>query len=700
MKQNTTNTFPVSCNVDCGAGCPLLATTENDKIIRIRNNPAVNNSMITGCIRGFNLHRVVHSPDRLKTPLIRDGERGSGKFRKVSWEDAINYTADKLTQIKEGPGTRSILRLGTSGACRGAIHNTVALTHRFLSCFGKFTDTSGSYSEQATSFALELMFGTEMIGFDSATLDKSHLIILWGANVSDNRFGSDLENWIRKRKNEGIPVIVIDPRRSTTAKRLGTEWIPIFPGTDTSLMAAILFEMIRGEKINREFIAKYSTGFSELEQYVLGVTDGKPKTPAWAASICGLPEDRIKQLAVDFSSAKPAVLISGLSIQRTLGGEETARFAVALQLAAGNIGVEGGAPGCCTWAMMPVPYCGMISSPKDAEFFEVPVYNWADAVLQGKSGGYPCDIKAIYSVGSNYLVQGSDIKKNIRAMKSVDFSVCHELFLTPTAKHCDVVFPSTSCLERDDIITPASNHLFFSNKVIDPLFECKNDYDIFCELSEKLGFAEKFSENRSAEEWLDVFINKSVISDGEAFKRSGIFNGGAHRRIGLKPFIEDPLANPLPTPSGKIEISGTSQQEAGLERYPVCRITSPGEEFPLRLITPHPRYRINSSNGNIPWFLHKEEQALLVNPVDAEKRNILDGQTAAVYNEVGRIHIKTMVSNDIMPGVVCLPQGIWPVLDENKTDIAGSPNMLTSTIPTEPSKGARTHSVFVEITVL
>ncbi len=700
MKQNTNKTLPVSCNKDCGAGCPLLATVENGKITRITNNPSVNNPMITGCIRGFNLHREVHSPDRLKTPLIRNGERGSGEFRKVSWEEALKYTADKLSRIKECYGVQSILRHGTSGACRGSLHNTAALTHRFLSCFGGFTDTSGNYSEQATSFTLEMMYGTEMIGIDPATLDSSRMIILWGANILDNRFGSDLANWILKKKKDGVPVIVIDPRRSNTVEKLGTEWIPVYPGTDTALMAAVLFEMIIKDKLNRHFIEKYSSGFADLEKYILGKTDGQPKTAAWASPICGLSEERIKQFASKFADTKPAALFSGLSIQRTLGGEETARFTAALQIAAGNTGIEGGAPGCCTWAMLPVPDCDMIDSPEDADISEVPVYKWADAVLEGRSGGYASDIKALYSVGGNYVVQGSDIKKNIRAMKSLDFSVSHELFLTPTARYCDVVFPVTSCLERNDILIPATNHLFYSHKVIEPLYESKNDYDIFCALSDKLGFLAKFSLGRSSDEWIDFFIRESAVTDTAEFKRTGIFDGGTHKRIGLKSFTDDPLANPLPTPSGRIEISADFLEKAGLARNPVCRITSPGMDFPLRLISPHPRYRMNSSFANIPWFLEKEEQVLLINSDDAVKRNISTGQTAAVYNEVGRIHIKTMVSNDIMPGVVCLPQGAWPVLNENGTDIAGSPNMLTSTVPTEPSHGSRTHSVFVEITVL
>jgi anaerobic selenocysteine-containing dehydrogenase len=697
MKKSDHAEIPVSCNKDCGGGCALLAHVEDGKVVRITNNPAINDPMATGCIRGFQMHRAVHSPDRLTAPLLRDGDRGSGRFKEISWERAIEYVAENLERIKQSSGTESIIRLGGSGACQGHVHNTGALASRFLSYLGKYTDQTGSYSVQATSFVRELMFGTLNVGIDPAVIEDSRLIILWGANIADTRFGNSLENWVLKKKNDGVPVIVIDPRRSRTVKRLATEWIPAYPGTDSALMASLLYIMLKEDLADRTSITALSNGFPELEQYILGNSDGIPKDPTWASTMCGVPLETISSLARRLIETKPAALIPGMSIQRTLGGEETTRLAVALQLAAGNVGRPGGTPGCNVWGRLPAPEFGSLQEPENAEVLYVPQYSWADAILNGKKGGYPSDINAIYNVGGNYLVQGSDIKKNIRAFEAVDFSVCHDLFLTPTARYCDIVLPVTSYLEREDVLSHVSNHLYYSGKTIEPVGESRDDYDIFCALADKLGFYTEFSQNRSAEEWLAYFIESSAIQDIDEFKKSGVFDGGEHNRIGLLPFVTDPDTHPLPTPSGKIEIASDHLVSAGLSRTPECRITIPGAEYPFRMVTPHSRYRINSTNGNIPYFLDKEEQVLSINSEDAEQRSILQYQVVEVVSEIGKIHVKADISGDIMRGVVCLPQGMWPQINDKDVETAGSPNMVTSTVPTEPSKGSRTHSVFVQV---
>jgi len=173
------------------------------------------------------------------------------------------------------------------------------------------------------------------------------------------------------------------------------------------------------------------------------------------------------------------------------------------------------------------------------------VYLWPDAVLEGRAGGYPTDIKAIYNVGGNYLSTGSDVHKNIRAFETVELSVCHEHFLTPTARYCDVVLPVTTFLEREDILFPAGNHLFYSHKVIEPVGQTRNDYDIFCDLAARLGFGEAYSERRSAGQWIDHFLAESEVPDAEEFRRTGIYIGGEQARFGLSDFVSDPEAHPL-----------------------------------------------------------------------------------------------------------------------------------------------------------
>ncbi|MEW5814117.1 MAG: molybdopterin-dependent oxidoreductase [Spirochaetota bacterium] len=683
--------IPVSCNKDCGAGCPLLAHIENDILKKITDNPGINPYM-RGCSRGYRMPLVVYSRERLKKPLLQTGERGSNNFREIEWPEAFRIISLKLAELKMLYGPSTILFLGGSGACRGALHNTSILTRRFLKFFGGFTDTTGTYSAAASDFINPYVFGTRFIGLDPAALQFSQLIILWGANISDTRFGCEMEARLLEQKKKGVPIIVIDPRKTSTVKRLGTQWIPVFPGTDTAFMAAVLYILITEGLAKQEFIHRYSTGFNTLESYILGREDGTPKTPGWAEKICGTDSETIAEFARQYGRAGRAALIPGLSIQRTLGGEETARMAVVLQLATGNTGLPGGSSGGNIWNRLKQPVCGKMVIPDGGDLRNIPVYRWADAVLDGYNG-----IKAIYNVGGNYISQGSDVKKNIKAFEKVAFSICHDYFMTPTARYCHVILPVTTFLEREDIIFPENNCLFYSRQAIAPLHESKNDYDIFCELAERLGFVTDFSEGRTPSQWLDAFLEVSEVPDPARFKETGIYVSENGLRVGLSDFITDPEKHHLNTPSGKVEISSAGYEKTGFPAIPVYRHYSGSLHYPLRMVTPHARYRVNSQNYNIPWYRKLEEQAVWIHPLDAHKRNIKDGDMVLIENEIGKMRIKAFVIEDIMPGVVSVLQGAWPRLDKDMIDTAGCANILTSTVPTEPSQGARTHSIFVEV---
>ena len=196
---------------------------------------------MSGCVKGTQMARALYAPDRIKTPLLRTGPRGSGQFKEVSWPQALDLVAGRLSAIKARYGNESLLFLGGSGSCRGALHNTKLLSTRFLRMFGGHINTTGNYSTAAASFTLPFVLGTALAGIDAGTLQFSNLIILWGANISDTRRGCETEARIREARSRGVEVIVIDPRRSASVTELGTRWIPVRPGTDTALMMAVLY---------------------------------------------------------------------------------------------------------------------------------------------------------------------------------------------------------------------------------------------------------------------------------------------------------------------------------------------------------------------------------------------------------------------------------------------------------------------------
>ena len=698
MTENSTVQIPVSCNKDCGGECPLMAHVREGRVVRITHNPAAS-PRLAGCAKGTRLHEALYAPDRVKSPLGRTGPRGSGQFKEVAWSEALDLVSDRLADIKTRHGNEAILHLGGSGACRGALHNTHSLPTRFLSLFGGYTESYSNYSCAAADYATPFVVGTRMAGIDAATLQFSKLVILWGANPSDTRLGSELYARLREAQAGGVEMVVIDPHRSNTALELEAEWIPVLPGTDVALMMAVLYVLLQEGLVDRAFINKYSVGFDALEDHILGRDDGRPKTPQWASALCGTPPDRIVQLAKRYGQSHPVALIPGLSIQRTVGGEEAIRMSIALQVATGNLGILGGSSGALTWGKLPPPRVGRITSPGNPCDASVPVVRWPDAILEGRSGGYPSDIKAVYNVGGNFLVQGSDVAKNIRAFEALDFAVCHDYVLTPTAQYSDVVLPATTPLEREDIIiTSGGNYLLYAQQAVPAQHNARNDYDIFCQLAERLGFLDEFSESRSAGQWLAHFLEHSEVPDVEAFKREGIYVAPDQLRVGLSDHVSDPDAHPLTTPSGRVEIASQAYAATGFPAFPTCRIYPTSEEFPLRLVTPHPRFRIHSQGGgDLELHGSREPHVLRMNTRDAEERGIGDGDTVLVRSPQGRVSIKATVTDDIMPGVASLCEGVWPRFGPGGVDKAGSANVLTSTEPTLPSNATRTHSVRIEV---
>ena len=379
-----------------------------------------------------------------------------------------------------------------------------------------------------------------------------------------------------------------------------------------------------------------------------------------------------------------------------MGGEEAYRLSITLQAATGNIGVQGGSSGGYMAVTLPRPRMGAIGIPDNPVDIKIPVYTWPDMVMEGKKGGYQSDVKAIINVGGNYLIQGSDVHKNIRAFQKVEFTLGVDRFLTDTLRHCDVVLPSTTFLERNDVVAGGGNYVLYSNKVQSQPEGTRHDYDIFCDLAERLGFGDQYSEGKSEEDWLIEFIGDSEVPDFDEFKRKGIHWGVDQKRVAFSDFISDPVEHPLNTPSGRIQISSDAYAMTGGTPTPTNRSLEPSEEYPLRLITPKSRFHTHSQNYNIQWFNDRERSGLWINPRDAAERGIKDRDSIKVFTPQGSMIIESYVTEDIIKGVVCLYEGAWLKIKED-IDYGGSANILTSTVPTLPSQGSRTHTVQVQV---
>jgi anaerobic dimethyl sulfoxide reductase subunit A len=692
--------IPVFCGKDCGGdACPLLATVENGRVTRVFNNPA-GGKYLKGCSRGFALALEEYAPDRILSPLVRSGPRGSGQFREASWEEALGITANALGEIRARYGARAVLNLSSAGAT-GALHGTGALLSRFLNLYGGCTRLSYSYSNGAASVALPYMLGEDWrttSGWDAATMQYAEMIVLWGANVLETRQGAEVPQRLMEAKKRGAQIVVIDPRRTATVRHAATWWMPCRPGTDAALMLAVLYVLFSEERVDRPFMAAHSQGFEALESYVLGRDGGEAHDPDWAAGMCGVAAEEITRFARAYAAAKPAMLFPGYSIQRVYAGEETFRLTVALQVATGNFGWRGGSTGSIN-SRMPVPRVGQLAVPPVEGLAKLPILRWPDAVLEGRAGGYPSDIRAIYNLGFNAINQGSDIRKNIAAFQKVDFAVTHELFLTPTARYCDVVFPAAGPLEKEDIGLPwLGNFLLYKPQAVAARGMARSDYDALGDLAERLGFGPAFSEGRSAAGWVQHFIEQSEIDDPDEFRRSGIYWGAEQERVGLADFSADPQRFPLSTPSGKVEIASPSYAgETGGGLFPTWQPAPADELYPLQLITPKSPHRTHSQGSNIPAIRKQAAHVLELHPQDAAVRGIRDGDRVRLFNARGEARLVARLSTELTPGVVCLLEGVWVELDESGVDCAGSANMFADTRGTSAAKGAIMHAIGVDV---
>ncbi len=674
-----------SCSYDCGARCRLKVRVAGGRVTGIDTERG-GELPLTACARGLAAQEVLYAPDRLTRPLRRTGPRGSGAFEPISWDEALDLVAGELRRVRDTHGPEALFLMNYYGN-EGALHDTMRSARRFFHLFGGCTTVWGNTSLEAARFACRVTLGTEYTGNSPESLLASKLIVLWGWNPRVTRFRPYTADFLARAKAAGARIVGVDPRRSPSVAAWADAWLPIRPGTDTALLLAMGQVLIAEGLLDRGFLAAHTVGFDAFAAYLTGAADGVPKTPAWAEGITGVPAADILDLARDYGRLAPAALYTGWAPGRTAYGEQFHRAAIALSALTANIGVLGGHVGGgvdrlalgALAATLPVP-------PRDTPTVHVTqVY---DALLHGRAGGFPSDPKLLYVVGCNLLNQFPDVNKGVRALARPEFTVVHELFLTPTARWADLVLPITHHLERDDIGQPwlGGPYCLAMNRAVEPLPETRSDLAIFTELSDRLGVADY--NDASDQEWLRRFVEATPgFPAYEEFRRQG-----GHRVPLAKPHVafraqrEDPANHPFPTPSGKIELFSQAladRKDPGLPPIPTYFPPWEGPDdplaarYPLQLVSPHARTRVNSQLDNVPRLKERADDRLWLHPADAGARGIADGDRVRVQNGRGALAVRARVTDAIRPGVVSLDAGAWYRPDGDGIDQGGCVNVLT-----------------------
>ncbi|MDI7660789.1 molybdopterin-dependent oxidoreductase [Cronobacter universalis] len=750
-----------ACTVNCGSRCPLRMHVVNGEIRYVETDNTGTDDydglhQVRACLRGRSMRRRVYNPDRLKYPMKRVGKRGEGKFARISWEEALDTIAQGMKRIISEYGNEAIyLNYGT-GTLGGTMTRSwppgKTLIARLMNCCGGYLNHYGDYSSAQIAAGLNYTYGGWADGNSPSDIANSKLVVLFGNNPGETRMsGGGVTYYLEQaRAKSQARMIVIDPRYTDTAAGREDEWIPIRPGTDAALAAAIAWVLITENYVDQPFLDNYCVGYDEktlppgapanghYKAYILGDgPDGTAKTPAWAAPITGIPEARIIKLAREIGEAKPAFIAQGWGPQRHSNGELACRAIAMLPILTGNVGIPGGNSGAREGSFaLPFERMPTLQNPVETS---ISMFTWTDAIERGPSMTATADgvrgkekldvpIKMIWNYAGNCLInQHSHINRThdiLQDDKKCELIVVIDCHMTASARYADILLPDCTASEQMDFALDAScgnmAYVIFADQAIAPRFECRTIYDITSALAARMGVGDQFTEGRTQEGWLRHLYAQSQraipeLPDFDTFRKQGIFKlrdpQGHH--VAYQAFRENPAANPLATPSGKIEIYSPAladiaanwQLPEGDVIHPLP-VYSPGFEqasdplraqYPLQLTGFHYKSRTHSTYGNVDVLQAACRQQIWINPQDAQARGINDGDPVRVWNARGEARIEAKVTPRIMPGVVALGEGAWYQPDAQGIDHAGSINVLTTQRPSPLAKGNPSHSNLVQL---
>ncbi|MFC1914006.1 molybdopterin-dependent oxidoreductase [Chloroflexota bacterium] len=694
-----------TCASHCGGTCVLRVHVKDGVITRIETDDG-EEPQLRACARGRAYRQRVYDSSRLKYPLKRVGTRGKGRFERITWSEALDTVAKELIRIRDTHGPASIVFAPGAGDIT-QVHNPFRLFHKTLSLIGGYTPTWGVWSYQGGIFAVTNTYGDWRSGNSRDDLLNSRLIILWGWNPANTVCGTNTCWYLARAREAGTRVVAVDPRLTDTAAVLADQWIPIVPGTDAAMLIAMAYVIINENLQDRAFLNKYTIGFEHFKNYVLGIEDGVSKTPQWAEKITGVPAAIIQNLAKAYASTKPAALLTGIAPGRTAYGEQYHRAAMTLAAITGNVGIHGGDAAGRAWESGSwYPYkmlYGPTHRPKDGvnpimknlsadgrmQLYVSSGVHYAkvaDFIIKGKTGGYPTDPKMLFIVNHNYVNQNPNINKTAQALNKLEFIVVLEQVMTSTAKFADILLPTATFLERNDIYWGVGTPFYsLVKKVIEPWGECKTHLEIARELALHAGVTDFGDENE--EDVMREYAIGTEIPNYEEFKKKGIYRiSPGEPYVAFKEQIGDMTNNKFNTPSGKIELYCQTLADRNDPKCPPIakyietwesRNDPLTEKYPLQFISTHFKRRTHGQFDQVPWLRELESQALVINTIDAEARGISNGDHVRVFNDRGEVIIACKVTERIIPGVVDMPQGAWYEPDEKRIDRGGNPNVLT-----------------------
>ncbi len=704
---------------------------------------------------------IIYSPSRVRYPMVRldwlkkhkySGEtRGNNRFIRVTWDEALDLFYRELERVQKDYGPWALHAGQTGWRQTGQFHSCTSHMQRAVGMHGNFITKVGDYSTGAGQTILPYVLGSTEVYAQgtswSEILDNSKNVILWatdpvknlqvGWNCETHESYPYLEQLKEKVAKGEINVISVDPVKNKTQRYLNNEHFYINPQTDVPFMLALAHTLYTEDLHDKQFIETYCLGFDDFMPYVLGETKDKvEKTPEWAAEICGVTPDQIRKFARMMVAERTQILF-GWCIQRQEHGEQPYWMGAVLAAMVGQIGLPGGGVSYGHhYSGIGVPSTGFAAPggfPRNVDQGQkpiwdnndfngysrtIPVARWVDCLLEpgkvikynGSKVKLP-DYKMMVISGNNPWHHHQDRNRMKKAFQKLQTVVTIDFAWTATCRFSDIVLPACTQWERNDIDIYGSysgRGLLAMQKLVDPLYQSKSDFDIFTELSRRFGKNEQYTRGMDEMEWVKSLYDdcrsankaKFDMPEFSEFWKQGILDFGQGKPwVRHADFREDPEINALGTPSGFIEIFSRKIDRFGYEQcqgHPMWFEKSershggPGsKKHPFWLQSCHPDKRLHSqmceSEEIRATYAVKGREPVYINPIDAKEKGIKSGDLVRVFNDRGQLLAGAVVTDNYAQGVIRIEEGAWygPMSEKvGAMDTYGDPNTLTQDIPT------------------
>lgn len=641
-----------TCGI-CYMGCGILVHLEQGKVVKIEGDPHSPISKGTLCMKGAASLDYLYHPDRLVHPLKRIGERGEGKWQRISWDDALSEISEAFIKARDNYGAESVVLI--EGAAKG-FQDTYAV--RFANVFGTpNVATHGSVCFQPRQVASVLTHGFLPVP------DYEYppaLLVSWALNTAANRI-TDYELGVEALR-KGTKLMVIDPRKAGFAGRADL-WLQLRPGSDLALALGMMNVIVNEGLFDKAFVEKWTVGFNELKAHVQDYPPDKVEKITW------VPAEKIREAARFYATNKPACIELGNAVDQNLNSFQTARAISILRAITGNLGIPGGEAQCLSRATLGFrspEYELRERLSKDKRQLRLtsslkllPILGHINpqSVVKAILEGDPYPVRVAYVHASNPLLTYSNAQEVYKAFKKLDFLAVADMFMTPTAALADIVLPAASYLEFNNVVeSPALPHTSVQQKVTQ-IGECRSDLEIINGLAKKLGLDESIS--MPIEGWLNTVLKPAGVTF-EEFRKIGVIPGiKQYRKYEVDGFN---------TPSRKVEIYSSRLKEWGFDPLPTyyelpeTPYSDPKlvKEYPL-IFTSCKSAPYRHSGGRQISTLRgtHHEPVVNIHPETAKKLGIKDGDWVFIETKRGRIKQKAALTTELDSRVVGVDYGWW-----------------------------------------